>query len=212
MLEHVRHLLDRTRDLFFRYGIKSMTMDDIARQLGMSKKTIYTHFPDKKTMLKAMMNDFLQCHLQEVHQAKAESGNAVEEMFAIAALGVKRMDKITPGFIFDLRKYHGDIWSTFEAFRISSIHQEVTENIKRGISEGLFRDDVDIDIAAHMHLQHLNLIVDPGSFALTNQSVRTILYTIMITFIRGLATSKGLKELDKMIANTNPFDQNTTSN
>ncbi len=212
MLEHVRQLLDRTRDLFFRYGIKSMTMDDIARQLGMSKKTIYTHFPDKKTMLKAMMNDFLQCHLQEVHQAKVESSNAVEEMFAIAALGVQRMDKITPGFIFDLRKYHGDIWSTFEAFRMHSIHQEVTENIKRGISEGLFRDDVDIDIAAHMHLQHLNLIVDPGSFAHTNKSVRAILYTIMITFIRGLATPKGLKELDKMIANTNPFDSSTTSN
>lgn len=212
MLEQVRQLLDRTRDLFFRYGIKSMTMDDIARQLGMSKKTIYTHFPDKKTMLKAMMSDFLQCHYQEVQQAKQDSSNAIEEMFVIAGLGMERMDKITPGFIFDLRKYHGDIWSTFETFRNTSIYQEVTSNIRRGISEGLFREDVDIEIAAHMHIQHLNLIVDPGSFAQTNKPVRSILYTIMITFIRGLATSKGLKELDKMMAKTTLIDQSNTIN
>jgi len=211
MLEQVRHLLDRTRDLFFRYGIKSMTMDDIARQLGMSKKTIYTHFPDKKTMLKAMMSDFLNCHHQEVQQAKKDSGNAIEEMFVIAGLGMERMDKITPGFIFDLRKYHGDIWSTFETFRNTSIYQEVTSNLRRGISEGLFREDVDIEIAAHMHIQHLNLIVDPGSFSQTNKPVRSILYTIMITFIRGLATTKGLKELDKMMANTPLLHQSNST-
>lgn len=207
MLEQVRQLLDRTRDLFFRYGIKSMTMDDIARQLGMSKRTIYTHFPDKKTMLKAMMSDFFACHHQEMQQAKEDSSNAIEEMFVIASLGMDRMDKITPGFIFDLRKYYGDIWSTFETFRNTVIFQEVSNNLRRGVSEGLFRADVDIAIATHMHLQHLNLILDPGSFSQTNKPVRSILSTIMITFIRGLATAKGLKELDKLMASTPLLDQ-----
>jgi hypothetical protein len=74
----------------------------------------------------------------------------------------------------------------------------------------LFREDVDIEIAAHMHIQHLNLIVDPGSFSQTNKPVRSILYTIMITFIRGLATTKGLKELDKMMANTPLLNQSNS--
>jgi hypothetical protein len=159
-----------------------------------------------------MMSDFLQCHHAEMQAAKQNSSNAIEEMFVIAGLGMERMDKITPGFIFDLRKYHGDIWSTFESFRNTAIHQEVCDNLKRGISEGLFREDVDVDIAAHMHLQHLNLILDPGSFSQTNQPVRSILYTMMTTFIRGLATPKGLKELEKMIQQHPTLIQSNSTN
>lgn len=192
-------MLHRIRDLFFRYGIKSMTMDDIAMQLGMSKKTIYTHFPDKKTILKAMMQDFLSCHHQEVLEVQGNAENAIDEMFQIAGKGLERMDRITPGFLFDLRKYHGDIWDLFEKFRSTAIYEGISCNLKRGITEGLFRDDIDIEIAARMHMQHLNLIVDPGLFADLNKPMRQVLYGIMVNFMRGIVTVKGEKVLSKYL-------------
>lgn len=199
MLEPVQQLLNRIRDLFFRYGIKSMTMDDIAAQLGMSKKTIYTYFPDKKTILKAMMQDFLNGHHQEVLEIQQTADNAIDEMFQIAAKGLERMDRITPGFLFDLRKYHGDIWDLFESFRSTAIYAGITNNLRRGIREGLFRDDLDIEIAARMHMQHLNLIVDPGLFANLNKPMQQLLYGIIITFLRGIITADGKHVLNKYI-------------
>lgn len=199
MLEPVQQLLNRIRDLFFRYGIKSMTMDDIANQLGMSKKTIYTHFPDKKTMLKAMMQDFLECHYAEVLETQQQADNAIDEMFRIAGLGMQRMDKITPGFLFDLRKYHGDIWEQFEHFRATGMYMGIITNLKRGMDEGLFRADIDIEVVARMHMQHLNLIVDPGLFADVNRPLRSLMHTIMLTFLRGIATPAGMAELDKVV-------------
>lgn len=212
MLEQVHQLLHRIRDLFFRYGIKSMTMDDIAQQLGMSKKTIYAHFPDKKSLLKALMSDFLTCHYQEVVDAQKNADNAIDEMFRIAALGIQRMDKITPSFMFDLRKYHGDIWNQFEQFRATAMYEGITANIRRGMDEGLFRRDLDVQVVAHMHMEHLNLIVDPGHFAELNKPMRTVMYTIMITFTRGLATPEGMRILDQHLENNPIFENSNLTN
>jgi AcrR family transcriptional regulator len=208
MLEQVQQLLHRTRDLFFRYGIKSMTMDDIASQLGMSKKTIYNHFPDKKTMLKAMMEDFLTCHHEEVLQSQQMAENAIDEMFLIARLGMQRMEKITPGFLFDLRKYHGDIWDQFEQFRASVMFAGVMTNLKRGIGEGLFRADIDMEVVARMHMQHLNLIIDPGLFADVNRPLRSLMHTIMLAFLRGIATEEGLARLNGIVNQLNETNNN----
>lgn len=212
MLEQVHQMLHRVRDLFFRYGIKSMTMDDIAQQLGMSKKTIYAHFPDKKSLLKALMSDFLNNHHREMVEAKAQSENAIDEMFRNAALGIQRMDRITPSFLFDLRKYHGDIWSQFEEFRATALYAGITANIHRGMDEGLFRRDLDVDVVAHMHMEHLNLIVDPGHFAELNKPMRTVMYTIMVTFTRGLATSDGMRVLDQLLETNPVFDNSNLTN
>lgn len=212
MLEQLHQLLHRVRDLFFRYGIKSMTMDDIAQQLGMSKKTIYAHFPDKKSLLKALMSDFLNNHHREMVEAKAQSENAIDEMFRNAALGIQRMDRITPSFLFDLRKYHGDIWSQFEEFRATALYAGITANIHRGMDEGLFRRDLDVDVVAHMHMEHLNLIVDPGHFAELSKPMRTVMYTIMVTFTRGLATSDGMRVLDQLLETNPVFDNSNSTN
>lgn len=212
MLEQVHQMLHRVRDLFFRYGIKSMTMDDIAQQLGMSKKTIYAHFPDKKSLLQALMSDFLNNHHQEMVEAKSQSENAIDEMFRNAALGIQRMDRITPSFLFDLRKYHGEIWNQFEQFRASALFAGITANIHRGMDEGLFRRDLDVDVVAHMHMEHLNLIVDPGHFAELNKPMRTVMYTIMVTFTRGLATPEGMRVLDQLLETNPVFDNSNSTN
>lgn len=204
-MELEQQILTKTRELFFKYGVKSITMDDIAANLGMSKKTIYAAFPDKKALLKQMVSDYLQLHQQSSQCEVADSANAIERMLKAAAAGVQFMEKINPVFLYDMQKYFGDVWSVFETYRNTEIRKEVKSCLQQAQQEGLVREELELDLVVSMHMQHIDLMVEPGHFENLQMPRAEIIKTVLITFLNGICTPKGIKALQRLLEKNDPF-------
>jgi AcrR family transcriptional regulator len=204
-MELENQILTKTRELFFKYGVKSITMDDIANNLGMSKKTIYAAFPDKKALLTQTITDYLRFHKAETQCQCAVAENAVERMLLAAAGGVNFMEKINPIFLYDMKKYFGDVWSIFEEYRNKEIRAEIKSCLTQGQEEALIRSELDLNIVVSMHMQHVDMMVDPELFGSINKPRSEVIKTILITFLTGICTPKGIKAMNKILKNNDPF-------
>lgn len=191
-------LLLRIRDLLFLYGTKSITLDDIASRMGISKKTIYSCCPDKKNLVDRIVVDYLSSHRAEAERVRAESRHAIDEVLQMARLARARMEQVSPAFLFDLNKYYPDIWARFEQYRTHEIFGQVVDVIKRGQQEGLFRTDLDTEIVAAMHLQHIRLLTEPGQQPRPERPVGDLIRHIISIFLQGIVTRKGLDVMSQL--------------
>lgn len=191
-------LLLRIRDLLFLYGTKSITLDDIASRMGISKKTIYSGCPDKKNLVDRIVVDYLSSHRAEAERVRAESRHAIDEVLQMARLARARMEQVSPAFLFDLNKYYPEIWARFEQYRTQEIFGQVVDVIKRGQQEGLFRTDLDTEIVAAMHLQHIRLLTEPGQQPRPERPVGDLIRHIISIFLQGIVTRKGLDVMSQL--------------
>ncbi|MBU6331019.1 MAG: TetR/AcrR family transcriptional regulator [Bacteroidetes bacterium] len=191
-------LLLRIRDLLFLYGTKSITLDDIASRMGISKKTIYSCCPDKKNLVDRIVVDYLSSHRAEAERVRAESRHAIDEVLQMARLARARMEQVSPAFLFDLNKYYPEIWARFEQYRTHEIFGQVVDVIKRGQQEGLFRTDLDTEIVAAMHLQHIRLLTEPGQQPRPERPVGDLIRHIISIFLQGIVTRKGLDVMSQL--------------
>ena len=198
-------ILRKTEILFFKYGVKSVTMDDIARELGMSKKTLYQFFENKVDMLSQMTDHQMVQDRLALASLKGHSKNALEELLGFARHALKEISKFTsPTTIFDLQKYYPEIWKKFEDFQDETIYQFVKENIDRGISESLYRDDLDADIIAKLYVTKTMCVIDEEMFPSRQYDKVKLFKQYFYYHIRGIATTKGLKLLEKYISEFTP--------
>ncbi|MFM7497677.1 MAG: TetR/AcrR family transcriptional regulator [Bacteroidota bacterium] len=191
--------IPQIRELFFRYGLKSMTMDELARQLGCSKKTIYEHYSDKKILVHQVLGSFLEEHREEMEALEKSSRNAIENLMNMASIGLQKMRNLTPTMLFDLQKSYPELWMELERYRQVEIAGIFKRLLERGQAEGLFRTNLDPDLVSIMHLQHTNLLLDPRVFSHLNKPLPVVFTTIQDVFIRGIATSKGLRVWNKAL-------------
>ena len=139
-------------EMFMKCGIKSVSMDDLSRELGVSKKTIYAHFTDKNVLVEFM----LTAHLAQI-QSKCEalfgaSDNAIQELFEVINQAAQEMNSIHPSVIFDLQKYHPAAWKLIEIHEAEFVLPFIENNIKRGREEGLYREDFDKAVVAQIYV------------------------------------------------------------
>ena len=129
-------ILGKTAHLFMRLGIKSMTMDDIARQLGVSKKTLYLYVSDKNDLVVKVMQQIVQHekdfsnHLCEIHD------NSIDMLFALSKDVAQKFGQMHPSINYDMQKYHPEAWKIYEDFRTTFIADCIKENLERGINQG----------------------------------------------------------------------------
>lgn len=194
-------ILRKTEVLFFKYGIKSVNMDDIAKELAISKKTIYQFFENKTDILQHLV----AAHIERINHAlefnKANAQNAIEELLGVAQHMIKELTKFsTPTIIFDLQKYYPELWQSFQDHQDTQIYQQVKENVERGITEGLYRDDLDADIIAKLYVSKTMCVIDEDMFPTTQYDKVRLFKQYFYYHIRGIATLKGLKLLEKYLA------------
>jgi AcrR family transcriptional regulator len=196
-MSFVPNHINTLRELFFRYGLKSMTMDEIARHLGCSKKTIYEHYSDKKILVHAVLGGYLNEHRNEMAALEHTAGNAIETFISMAAVGFQKMRNLTPTLLFDLQKGYPELWMELERYRREEIVKIYKRHIERGQVEGLFRPEIDSSIVSIMHLQHTNLLLDPVVFSHLDRPLVSIFRNIMEVFVCGIATTNGMEVWNK---------------
>lgn len=191
-------ILERCERLFMRYGIKSVTMDDVARELGMSKKTLYQYFENKEQLVHKVTSHHFACQNHMVEQVFRHSKTAIDEMFAIAAWMNAMSKNLNPALVYDLRKYHPESWQVFVDHRNNEVINSIKHNLRRGIAEGLYREDLDVEILARIYVARVEMFIDNEIFPYEQFPPQKTFNVFMDYHIRGVATSKGIKYLEKL--------------
>lgn len=152
-----QRILDKARELFFFFGIKSVSMDDIAKHLGISKKTLYTHYKDKNEIVNIVMEELINKHGQEILNAISISENAIEEVFLQNKALINVFKDVKPNIFFEIDKYFPEISGQFSDHRYNCILE--------GIKENLYRQDLVVDFTAEIRLNQLLNAFDPKAFS-----------------------------------------------
>ncbi len=190
-------ILDTARDLFFRNGIKSITMDDIAAQQGISKKTIYQYYKDKNDLVAALTKNQMECQHQDMCTIREESSNAVQELLESMKYMGQIFTNINTAMFYDLRKHHPLAWAQFRSFKEKELAGFIEENLRKGMKQGLYRKNLKIRILARLRLEEIELAFDPVAFPPEQFNILDVQLTIMEHFLQGVVTLKGHKMLNK---------------
>ena len=155
---------DRISEIFMRYGIKSITMDDIARELGISKKTLYQHFDNKKDLVKKSTQFHIAGEQEDIEAISKSAENAIDEMVQISRYIKRKLAVLSPTTLFDFRKYYPESWQVFLDHKVKYIYNCIASNLERGIQEGLYREDLDVDVLAKIYVARLEIFADNEVF------------------------------------------------
>ena len=203
MDEKLIEILSKTGQLFMRFGIKSMTMDDIARQLGVSKKTLYQYVNDKNDLVVKTMQAIVE-HEQNISNSICQMHeNAIDMLFELSKDIGQKFGQIHPSIHYDLQKYHPEAWEIFMSFKKDFVAECIEQNIKKGIEQGLFRENQDPYVTSRLYASRIDLLMDSEMFPPDKFSFSMLHLEMMRYHIRGLASEKGLKYLKEKIKQEN---------
>lgn len=190
-------LLSGAEELFMRYGVRSITMDEIARHLSISKKTLYQYFADKDDVVASVTDEHLRRERQQYEDSTRDAKNAVEELVNLSRCMKENLKGMNPSLLFDLQKYHHKAWQIWSEFKNVFIRDSVVKNLKRGIDEGLYRPEINPDILALLRIESVQLGFDEQLFPRDKYDLTTVQVNILEHFLHGLLTDKGKKLYQK---------------
>jgi len=188
---------EKAHVLFMQYGLRSVSMDDIAGNLGMSKKTIYQYYADKDELIEAVINEELQRSQHICEQDQLCSDNAIHEIFLALEMVVDMMRTMNPSLIFDMQKYHPKAFQKFQQHKNDYLYGVIRMNMERGIREGLYREDINLDILSRYRVESIMLPFNPGFHTRVKYSLPQLQEELIIHFLFGLASQKGYKLIIK---------------
>ena len=192
-----QRILEASQDLFFRHGVKSVTMDDVASHMGMSKKTIYTSFRDKNDLVTGLTEMELDCQRTDLDDIHKKSDNAIDEIMKIMTMLSRSFSKMNPSLFYDLQKFHPLAWKKFREFKDKKLRGFIEDNLKRGIKQHLYRKDLNIKILARLRLAELEIGFDPAAFPPDQFNVREVQLELLDHYLHGITTLKGHKLINK---------------
>mgnify|MGYP003681879669 CR=1 FL=1 len=185
--------------LFITYGFKSVTMDDIANHLGISKKTIYQHFENKTKLVEATT-----MHLFEIISHKIDcicelKKNPIEELYNIKSFVMLHLkdEKSSPQY--QLKKYYPKISATLKKKQFEVMQECVTENLDRGVKNKIYRSEINIEFISRIYFNSMISIKDQDLFPLTNFSMNMLMDNFLEYHLRGICTPSGVDILTKII-------------
>jgi TetR/AcrR family transcriptional regulator, cholesterol catabolism regulator len=196
-METKERILKGAEELFFKYGIKSVTMDDIAKHLAISKKTIYQFFEDKNEMVETLMRESLKKDECEFKQIQADSENVIVEVFNMMKHMGNMFSKINPTIFYDLQKYHPKAWGQFRAFKDECMAKMVENSIERGIKEGLVRSDVNAKVLSRLRIEEVEMGLRADIFPPDKFKMLDVQLALIDHFLHGICTLKGHKMINK---------------
>ncbi|HNP19307.1 MAG TPA: TetR/AcrR family transcriptional regulator [Fulvivirga sp.] len=178
-------------ELFHKYGIRSVSMDDIARHLSISKKTIYQYYKDKDEIVTLALKAHMDHEKLEYGEACKESANAIEELSRVSKCMRSDFKDMNPSLLFDMQKYHPNAWKLWMDFKNEYIKNHVVENLKRGIEEENFRKEIDPEAMAIFRVEQVQMAFDETIFPPDKFRLKELQLLLFDHFVHGIVTEKG---------------------
>ncbi len=190
-------ILTKVSSLYNRYGIRSITMDDVAKELCISKKTLYQHVTDKEDLVEKVM--MYEVSARRPLKNGNSKRNAIEDLFVVHSMINQIIRETNPSKEYDLRKYYPEINKRIHDLKKEKTMKSMLYNIRKGKKEGLFREDLDEEIISKMYLLRMSQIPLDESENVEEYTSSNFLYEMFIYHIRGLATQKGIEFLEQNV-------------
>ncbi|MFY0673742.1 MAG: TetR/AcrR family transcriptional regulator [Bacteroidia bacterium] len=194
--KELHDILQKVFPLIFKYGVRSLTMDDIANKLGISKKTLYLYFENKADLIEKIMLMHIAGERELCENVMTDETNAIDQLVQIYSYNLKSVGNINHTLIFELKKYYGSVWQKFEEHKNNYIIHSVRTNIELGQKQGLFRMDLDSEIISRIHTNRIDMIMDGDVFPSTDFSLKDVIKELLVYHLRGISTEKGINYLE----------------
>ena len=192
-------ILQKSADMFLNLGFKSVTMDDIAANLGMSKKTIYSHFSTKKKLVEASTFYVLEKVNETICSIIDANYDPIEETFTIKSMinNLLKNEKSSPSY--QLQKYYPKIFKQVNEQQFETVKSCIVENLKRGIVDGYYRKDIDIEMITRFYFSGNINLTNQDLFPIDQYEMSALKDTFLDYHLRAIATEKGLKTLKNIL-------------
>lgn len=190
-------IIQKATELFLNFGFKSVTMDDIANKLAISKKTIYTHFSNKTELIEATAFYIFEQISALITKIESKQFNPIEESFKIKEVISRYLkgEKTSPEF--QLKKYYPTIYAKLDLKKREIINTCFKNNLIRGINEGCFRKDINIDLVTKFYYLSITAIKNDELFF--DDNLNEVMEYYLEFYIRTIASDKGLQTLNRLI-------------
>ena len=190
-MSQLNNIISKSSELFLRYGLKNLTMDEIARQMGMSKKTIYLYVSNKSDLVQKVMQAHLDKEDGFIKEVQKTSKNALEENIRMMTFMCEDLQGFNAVVFFELQKYYPDSYALFNEHREKVALRRILNNLKAGIKEGLYRRDIDVEIVSRIFISALDILIDQQRFPSKKYNF-LVLYKEFVNYhLGGILTPKG---------------------
>ncbi len=192
-------ILAEAERLFWKFGVRSVTMEEIAKQLGISKKTIYQHFSDKEQILYQVIQHKTSRNQSEMECMVIDTANPIEELLGVLKMMQKNADQVSPNLLMDIKRYYPQAFSLFRQYKEGQIMESILGNIQKGIAEGLYRKDINPAILARLRVEQIELAFNHDLFPSDQYSMHDVQAELIHHFVRGMLTRKGFEVYNQYV-------------
>ncbi|MEL7533307.1 MAG: TetR/AcrR family transcriptional regulator [Bacteroidota bacterium] len=199
-------ILTRASELFGKYGVKSVSMDDLAGELGISKKTIYQYFSNKAELVQAFTQAFFNHEVLIANQLNESAENAVQALIMAIRQMQSIFKEISPRLIYEIQKYYPQSWALFESFKQNILYPLVYQNLEEGITQGYYRKDIHMEIVARMRVNQMELAIRQELYPYKSFDPAEVQLELFRMYMHGIVTEKGRQHLHKYLA-SHPEDE-----
>jgi AcrR family transcriptional regulator len=189
-------ILQGAYELFYRHGVKRITMDDIASHMGISKKTIYENYKNKDDVVLALIKRELEQQKKDLQLIHKKSENSISEIIGLMSYLANKFSQINPGMFYDLQRYHSDSWKYFREFKEGTVQGFIEANLKHGVKDGLYRKDINIPILARMRLEQIEMCFNPNLFPQNEFRIADVCMEVLNHFVYGIVSLKGYRLIE----------------
>ncbi|WP_018618878.1 TetR/AcrR family transcriptional regulator [Spirosoma luteum] len=192
-------ILAEAERLFWKFGVRSVTMEEIAKQLGISKKTIYQHFSDKEQILYQVIQHKTSRNQSEMECMVIDTANPIEEILSVLTMMQKNADQVSPNLLMDIKRYYPQAFSLFRQYKEDQIMGSILGNIQKGIAVGLYRADINPAILARLRVEQIELAFNHDLFPSDQYSMHEVQAELIHHFVRGMLTEKGFEAYNQYV-------------
>lgn len=192
-----KSVLEHAARMFLRNGIWVITMDDIANELGISKRTLYDIFESKELIISQIVDTHIENENSAFDKILKQSENSIDMMLKLSKFIFVMYNKLHPSVLSDLKKYYSVIWQRIEKFHNDSIRQIIEVNLKKGIEEQLYRSNIDPAIISMFYVKQLQLFSDEDNIHFEKKSKSEVIEQFVDHNMYGLMTLKGTKYFEQ---------------
>lgn len=194
-------ILEQVFKIFMRFGIRSVTMDDISRELKISKKTLYKFVTDKADLVTKVVKMDLIKDEKIITDFTNASETAIDELLMVMKYFGEKVGGIHPSIHFDLEKYYPEAWDVFNSHKKNFHLGCVVRNLQRGIKEGLFRENLNPEIIAIIHVNRVDMMFDGELFPPAQFNFGDVFMEMFRYHIKGISTEKGIQLFNEKLNN-----------
>jgi TetR/AcrR family transcriptional regulator, cholesterol catabolism regulator len=188
-----RNIADRARGVFMKYGIRSVSMDDICRELGISKKTLYRYFGNKADLVSNILQQSFENFEAHITAIRQEGRNAIDDLLDVSMVIDEHMQDVSQSISFDLQKYYPEIYREYMLKKREVAYAYLSENIEKGIREGFYRPDLNDGLIAKLYIQKIEDLHDSSYYKVDEKSFAEVFHVMFENHIRGIANENGIR-------------------